>query len=176
MQRESFIYTVLLGATLLWCVAILAAPLFAFSGGFLQSSSDFLYQLFGRICHQFSDRSFHLDGQKFAVCARCSSIYFGFFLGLLSMLFFSRFPAIPSPPRWVLLIAVLPIFLDVGLSVLNIHESTLWTRALSGGAFGSSVSYFILPGLLAAFWSNPKNSFGLCRSGELTGGHYAPKA
>ncbi|MEE9225092.1 MAG: DUF2085 domain-containing protein [Bacteroidota bacterium] len=151
MRQEGFIYTVLLCATLLWCFAILAAPLFIVSDGFLQSSSEFLYHFFGRVCHQFDERSFHLDGQKLAVCARCSSIYFGFFLGLLSVPIFRRRPAMPFPPRWILFAAVLPMVLDVGLAVFNLHESALWTRALSGGVFGLIVSYFILAGFLAAF-------------------------
>ncbi|MFQ5797764.1 MAG: DUF2085 domain-containing protein [Bacteroidota bacterium] len=151
MRQEGFFYMVVLCATLLWCFAILAAPLFIAWAGFLQSSSEFLYQFFGRVCHQFDERSFHLDGQKLAVCARCSSIYFGFFLGLLSVPIFWRLPAMPFPPRWILFAAVLPMFLDVGLAVFDLHESTLWTRALSGGVFGLIVSYFILPGFLAAF-------------------------
>lgn len=142
---------VVLCAALLWCFAILAAPLFIASGEFLQSSSGFVYQFFGRVCHQFDERSFHLDGQKLAVCARCSSIYFGFFLGLLSVPIFRRLRAMPFPPRWILFAAVLPMLLDVGLAVFDLHESTLWTRGLSGGVFGLIVSYFILPGFLAAF-------------------------
>ncbi len=73
------------------------------------------------------------------------------------MVFSRRFPSIPFPPRWLLSIAVLPMLLDVGLGVLNFHESTLVTRALTGGAFGLVVAYFIFPGFLSAFCSHLKD-------------------
>lgn len=166
MRREAFIYLVVLLATVLWCFAIFAAPLFIASGGLLQSSSEFLYQFFGRICHQFSERSFHLEGQKLAVCARCSSVYFGFLLGLLAVPLFRGFPSIPYPPRWILFVSVVPMVLDIGFSMLDLHESTLWTRALSGGVFGLIISYFILPGFLTALCSN--GNFGKSKR-ELSG-------
>jgi len=157
MRQEKFLYSFVVAAALLWCFAILAAPLLAGSSGMLLSSSEVIYQFFGRICHQIDSRSFHLGGNKFAVCARCSSIYFGFLVGLLSMLFVRRFPSIPFPPRWVLLVSTFPMLLDVGLAFLNIHESSLWTMGISGGLFGLTVAYFIYPGFREAIcsWALP---------------------
>lgn len=67
----------------LCCLAIglvVAAPLFAVSGGF---AALLLYELFAPVCHQIAERSFHLAGQPLAVCHRCFGFYVGFTLGLV---------------------------------------------------------------------------------------------
>ena len=46
----------------------------------------FLYGFGAVICHQISERSFHVDGAQLSVCARCLGIYAGFALGAVAML------------------------------------------------------------------------------------------
>jgi hypothetical protein len=62
-------YTVLLAGGTLWCLTIVAAPVFGWS---------WVYDFFSRICHQIPDRSWHLGGEPLPVCIRCASIYFAF--------------------------------------------------------------------------------------------------
>ena len=62
-------YAVLLTASTLWCLSIVAAPVFGL---------HWLYEFYSRICHQIPARSWHLAGEPLAVCIRCSSIYFAF--------------------------------------------------------------------------------------------------
>jgi len=38
---------------------------------------------YGRVCHQAPLKSFSVNGWLFLVCARCTGIYFGVFLGML---------------------------------------------------------------------------------------------
>ena len=59
----------LLAASTLWCLSILAAPVF---------NLPWLYDIFSRICHQDPARSWHLAGEPLSVCIRCASIYFAF--------------------------------------------------------------------------------------------------
>src|SRR5688572_5419416 len=65
--------TLLLGASI-WCAAILAAPVLHL---------NYVYDLFSLICHQDPSRSWHVFGEPWALCIRCSSIYLGFLAGLL---------------------------------------------------------------------------------------------
>lgn len=58
----------LIGSTL-WCLGILAAPLFGLT---------WVYEFFARICHQDPERSWHIFGHALPVCVRCASIYFSF--------------------------------------------------------------------------------------------------
>src|SRR5437867_3041453 len=66
-------YLALLASSTLWCLSILAAPLFGLSG---------VYDFFSRICHQDPSRSWYLAGEPLAVCIRCASIYFAFTVSL----------------------------------------------------------------------------------------------
>jgi uncharacterized membrane protein len=65
---------VLAAAATVWCVSIAAAPVLGLNA---------VYQLFSIICHQDPARTLHILGEPFAVCIRCTSIYFGFLAGLL---------------------------------------------------------------------------------------------
>jgi uncharacterized membrane protein len=63
----------LIAGSTLWCLAILAAPVFG---------PHWLYAFFSKICHQDLSRSWHLFGRQLPVCIRCASIYFAFTLSL----------------------------------------------------------------------------------------------
>jgi uncharacterized membrane protein len=79
MTLNNKTHVALLAGSTLWCLSIIAAPVFHVS---------FVYDFFSRICHQEPGRSWHLAGEPFAVCIRCASIYFAFcaslWLGLKS--------------------------------------------------------------------------------------------
>ena len=59
-----------------WVSLIVAAPLLP------AAPAGILYALGSRICHQISERSFHLGVAQLPVCARCLGIYAGFAIGL----------------------------------------------------------------------------------------------
>jgi len=59
----------------LWFIAIVAAPLF---------HQQWIYTFFSGICHQNPDRSWFLAGEPLAVCVRCTSIYAGFLIAMIS--------------------------------------------------------------------------------------------
>lgn len=138
-------YAVLLVGACAWCMAIVAAPLLAenFAG-------YTLYQAFHQICHQLPERSFHLAGESFGVCARCTSIYFAFLIGIVAYPFFKSLDDVRIPSRALLVAAMLPMLIDVGLGVLDIHESSLATRVFTGAIFGLVLPFIILPVALEA--------------------------
>jgi uncharacterized membrane protein len=53
-------------------------------------------------------------------------------------------------PRWLLLVAVFPMLIDVGLNLLGLHGATLETRSITGGFFGLIVPLLIIPSATAA--------------------------
>lgn len=140
----------------LWCMAFVAAPI-------LRSLdiplSSFFYSLFSGVCHQFADRSLHVAGEPFAVCIRCSAIYFGVLASLFVSIFIARFRFDQYPAVWILLAALSPMFLDVILNLTGVHASSLWTRALSGALAGLAVPFFLMPALIEAV-SQLKEKFG----------------
>jgi uncharacterized membrane protein len=149
MNLSKTTYRIILFASLVWCLLIVIPP-FAdhFDAVMLRG---FLYGFFSRICHQLDSHSLHLFGAKFAVCARCTAIYFGFFVSVAFYPFLSRkiwvatrTGAIFRSPRLVLL-SILPLLIDVCLSEIGVHESTVLTRAVTGAILGIALPYLLIP-------------------------------
>jgi uncharacterized membrane protein len=134
-------YRLFLVGTLIWSAAIAAAPIVFLMTDPGSSSGSLLYSFFGSVCHQVSARSFHIGGEPFAVCERCTSIYFAFTAGLLV------YPRVSLRlrPAVILLWALAPMVTDVLLSALGVHSSTLFTRVVSGSIFGFLIPACIIP-------------------------------
>ena len=143
MTKDTLSYTVLLFGTLLWCTAIVVPPVVAFVEFPVTVVSQPLYSVFAKVCHQIDARSFHILGHKFAVCARCTSIYWGFFTGV------ALYPIILRKPLTgaggILLAAALPMAADVALDALSVHASTIGTRIITGSVFGVLLALVIAP-------------------------------
>ncbi len=148
LLRARVTYAVLAGGTALWCSAIIAAPLLHNSPW--ESVSAFLYRFFQPICNQLDSHSFHLHGEKTAVCIRCTSIYFSFLAGLLVYPFVRSLTSRSSPGRAWLIVGVAPMVIDVALSLFGVHESTSVSRILSGSFFGVIAVFILLPTLVDA--------------------------
>jgi uncharacterized membrane protein len=142
------LYFVMLGGVFLWCLTILLAPLLSASGW--SGPAEVLYTFFHRICHQLEARSFHIAGEPLAVCGRCAAIYAGFLAGAMAFPFIRRGCPTELPPRGLLIVALVPMVLDVGLGLTGMHESGFATRAISGSIAGIVLSFFILPAALGA--------------------------
>jgi len=134
-------YFILVAGTLLWCASLFVPPLVAaFVSG---SSARYFYSVFSTVCHQYDSRSLHIFGYKLAVCARCSGIYMGFLAGVLSLPITSRKKIENSAP--LLLVAALPMLLDVLLSTLGCYESNQLLRVFSGLFFGVLSAIVLAP-------------------------------
>lgn len=111
-----------------WCGAILASPILQI---------DAIYAVFSNICHQMSERSWHLAGHPLPVCVRCASIYLGGFFAL------------------TLHLPAHPVFLRFALAAMA-FEFTIarfwidWepTRAISGLLLGLAAAGFIESGIV----------------------------
>lgn len=143
MKLSNRIYAGIFLLVVLWCGGILAAPILKHLGW--EQSSEILYALFSRVCHQDSARSFFLCSEPVGVCYRCSAIYFGFFIGMIILpvvqIFLRRF----VPGRVFFAIIFLPMTIDVLLNVAGIHGSTVATRIGTGLVFGAGMPLFLIP-------------------------------
>src|SRR6266404_5400478 len=106
---RSPVYFAIVAAVFLWCAALVTIPVARAAG---VSAAGRGYDFFSHICHQEDSRSLHVAGYPMAVCARCSAIYFAFFLGVLLSPFLSR--RMRFGPVWLWMIAIIPMLLDVG--------------------------------------------------------------
>jgi uncharacterized membrane protein len=143
MKSSIRLYSFFTVLVALWCIGILAAPLLKHAGW--TQSADMLYSFFSRVCHQDDARSFHVEGEKIGVCIRCSAIYFGFFLGLITLPLSRALKRKNVPAMGFFLFAVLPMVVDAVLNAAGIHASTPMTRVITGALFGISMPWFVVP-------------------------------
>jgi len=150
MRLVHFAYILALVAAMVWCALLFAAPLCADAGGSWTSAGETIYAGFHRICHQLDGRSLHVNGLPLAACARCSAIYLAFLAGMVLYPFFRPLSVACSPSRTTLVLALIPMLIDVGLAFLVISESTLITRLVTGTWFGLMLPFVVLPVYLGA--------------------------
>lgn len=103
-------------------LAILAAFLSIAPPGILAKVDAIGYA----VCHQLDERSFHVDGHRLPLCARCSGMYLGAVLGVV-YLTLTQPRSAGMPPKWV--IALLALFglafvVDGGNSYLYLMKQT----------------------------------------------------
>jgi len=113
----------LLAGSTLWCLAIVAAPLFHL---------PWIYDFFSRICHQDPSRSWHVAGEPLAVCIRCTSIYFAFAAAL--------WIGLKTSVRW-LRISLALMLCEFVFARLVLDSAVL--RSMSGILVGLSVAPFV---------------------------------
>lgn len=121
------LHTLLWSAAAVWCGAILLAPI---------AGLDSIYAFFSTICHQMTERSWHLGGEPLAVCIRCTAIYFGALAALAVRL---------ALRTWLLRLAL-------GAMGAEFIAARLWidwevTRALSGLLLGLAAAGFVERGI-----------------------------
>jgi uncharacterized membrane protein len=142
------IYIIFIVLVAFWCAGILAAPVLRHAG--LHDSADMTYSIFSRICHQNDASSFHVEGEKFGVCIRCSAIYFGFLAGLLFMPLSGALKRIRNPEPMLIIAVMIPMFIDAVLNDTGLHASTTMTRVATGLLFGGVMPWCIVPLLIEA--------------------------
>ena len=113
---------------------------------------------FHAVCHQLPGRSFHFDGAALAVCHRCTGIYAGLFMGVLTFPLLTRFDAwLWRYTRWLLVGALVPMGIDWLGDAVGLFVNTPLSRTLTGAVFGYVVSYLLARGLAGLFPAAPEN-------------------
>jgi uncharacterized membrane protein len=147
LAQHKITYGFILTLTMVWCFLFVVTPILCDSNVTGKKAGALIWLFFGATCHQMAERSFHLFGHPFAVCARCTGIYFGFLLGTILYPFFKKWEnhALPSW-KW-LFWAALPAGLEFILSKIGLLHVGLIPRSISGIIIGGTVAFFIIPAL-----------------------------
>ena len=125
------------------CAMILAAPLLM--GHAFPAAASALYFPFSFFCHQHPDRSYMLGLYPLAVCHRCFGMYLGFFFGTVCCV--RRMESSVKLRRAAVLIAVLPMMLDVSLNYAGLWPGAPGLRCATGLIFGFMISPLLVQGL-----------------------------
>ena len=150
MNSSRATYLTVLFGSAAWCLAIIAAPFLAVSTGSYSAIAELVYRFFQPVCHQIPGRSFTLFGGTLAVCSRCSSIYFSFFVGVCVYPLLRSLQSPVMPPAVLLLAAAAPMLLEVLSGAIGLHDVTNATRAATGAVFGVVLPLFIVPAAIEA--------------------------
>jgi uncharacterized membrane protein len=144
------------GAAVIWAIsatlamailaAIIGAPLLLFSGH--PAIALKIYNVFSFVCHQIPERSFHLYGNKFAVCSRCTGIYAGLALAALAYPLARSLKQTETPNLIWLFLAAAPLAIDWSLGYFSIWQNNHVSRFATGFLLGAVAVFYILPGLI----------------------------
>jgi uncharacterized membrane protein len=148
MRAARITYGVITVGAGLWCTLLFAPSLLAAAGIHSPAFDEGVYRFFRPICHQMDERSWHLLGRAVAVCHRCSSIYIGFFAGVLLYPVFRRVAKPVMPGRMLIVASVAPMVIDVGAALLGVYTGSTFWRVITGGWFGVLIPFLILPGAI----------------------------
>jgi uncharacterized membrane protein len=125
---------------------IIGAPLFQSSGHPAFAST--IYKVFSYVCHQIPERSFHLAGQQFAVCSRCTGLYAGFAVAALVYPLTRSLTRTDTPRRRWLILAAVPLLIDFSLTYFGVWENTHLSRFSTGALLGTVAVFYVMPGLV----------------------------
>jgi uncharacterized membrane protein len=135
--NSTLIRLLLLSFLILWTIGFLQ-PTFLTQNNSL--ANYFLAKIYSRVCHQESSKCIIIANESMLVCARCAGIYFGAMIaGLLTLIH-----SIPELKLKVLLIASIPLLLDVCLTFLGVYKYSPTIAFITGLAFGSVIYLFLL--------------------------------
>jgi len=102
---------------------------------------QFFHKIYSGVCHQLEYKSISVFGYYFHVCARCSGIYIGAFIGSIISLFYLKQKHLKIKYFYI---AAFPIIIDVLFQSLNISEYIKLSAFLTGIIFGFTVFIFFI--------------------------------
>jgi uncharacterized membrane protein len=144
-QSPIFVWLLLALGALAFLTLIVGAPVAAASSH--GSVAGTIYAAFSKICHQLPERSFFIAGYPLAVCSRCTGLYFGFTLSLLTYPLIRSLRITTPPDRKWLFLAAAPMVVDVGVNLLGIWHNTHSSRLFTGLLLGAVGVFYVMPGI-----------------------------
>jgi uncharacterized membrane protein len=141
-------------ASVAWLALLLIAPLAP------TSLAALVYAVGSVVCHQIPERSFHLAGFQYPVCARCLGIYAGaaavasiHLLGVLVVDSAQWRMLSPWAARRVFLVSAVPTLLTVGFEWIGVWPGTNVVRAVAGVALGAAGALVVMSALATLHYS-----------------------
>lgn len=141
------VYRWILIAAALWLGGIVCPTIIAQMD--MPSLATFIRDLYRPACHQMISRSLVWLGSPLAVCARCTGIYIGAFVGLIALGLMRRSAVRETPPRWVLFAAIAPAVIDFLAGFLGLAATPNLFHFATGAIAGFAGAFFVYPGLLS---------------------------
>jgi len=97
----------------------------------MNEAYELVFNMAGYFCHQMPERSFSIGEAQFPLCIRCTALLVGGFSSLVYLL-----ARLPLPSIRLCILMVLPLMVDLGLTVLGFTQSSNIQRAATALLFG----------------------------------------
>jgi len=118
------------------------------------------------LCHQIPSHSYILNGVQFPICARCTGLYLGSFIGLTYALFAGKKAAIPNTPYLILLVVIFILWGADGINSLVsefinrpfLYETTNLIRSITGYGMGMVMATALATLFNMTVWENNENT------------------
>jgi uncharacterized membrane protein len=131
------------------------------------------------ICHRIDGRSFHLGNRQLPLCARCTGIYLGVLLGIVTLAVTRRGRAGALPP-WKIVAVLVGFIALMGVDGVNsyltlfpglphLYEPQNWLRLITGTLTGLTLAALIYPVFNQTLWRNWTKQPVLANFRELGG-------
>lgn len=144
LRAQAFrVWTVTLVIVGVW-IGLIVLPALTYGSGFSLS----LYYFFSQVCHQMSERSFHIGDHQLAVCSRCFGVYLGLLVGLVVYPLWRSIEDVEPLPRIWLFASMVPIGIDWSLGFFGIWENNHASRFVTGLILGFGCATYIVPALV----------------------------
>jgi len=108
---------------------------------FLYPYLDIIYS---HVCHQQPEKTLSISGHSLLVCSRCTGIYIGSLVSAFILLFV---PFIKVSNTKYLILASVPMFVDVILYSIGVYTYSKTIALFSGSLFGIAGIIYIYKGL-----------------------------
>lgn len=131
------------------------------------------------ICHRIESHSFVIGGRQLPLCARCSGIYLGALLGVVTLAAAGRSRASRMPPL-PLLVTLIGFIGLMGVDGVNsyltffpglphLYEPQNWLRLVTGTLHGLALAALLYPLFNSVMWQAPEDAPSLGSASELLG-------
>ena len=119
----------------------------------LSYAYTFIRGLYSTVCHQQFEKLIEINEHRSLVCSRCSGIYIG---GLFSSFFLLFIPTLKIKSGKIILLASLPMFIDVLLYSFGFYSYSKTIALITGLLFGLVGIVYIYFGLQKLLENNAK--------------------
>jgi uncharacterized membrane protein len=107
----------------------------------------FVYTVGSVVCHQIPERSFHLSGMQFPVCARCTGLYLGGAIGMALWLASRERNLSSRTARIALLVAAVPTLVTFATAEVGWWDPINAVRATIAALLGVVAGVVVAAGL-----------------------------
>jgi len=108
-------------------------------------AAAFAYSAGRPFCHQLPARSFCLAGVPLALCARCTGLVLGFWMGWLGAGIYKGTSTLETESRFILMAALAPLVIDGLLNYFGLVNSPNGWRGATGVFAGAALAAGLLP-------------------------------